>query len=394
MVLKHGRNMIEPIITSILDTDLYKISMSRYVLEQYPLAEVEYEFICRNKDVKLGFLKDMVLEQIGYLKNLTLTYSELEYLKTIRFLSEEYLSFLDNYRFDPDRQITVGEKDGQLTISVRGKWIDTILYEVPLLAIVNELYFGETTSFLDVRLAGEKRLMDKIELINQYPTFCFTDFGTRRRYSKDWQKYVVETLKQFCPQLVGTSNVKLAMDVGLKAIGTFAHEIPMCHLALVDDIRQAQKRAFYTWMETYGADNGIALSDTFTTKAFFIDFDYTLATNYSGIRQDSGNPIEFGRRAINHYRKLGIDPRTKTIIFSDGLTVPRAIEIYKEFVGRVGVSFGIGTSLQNDMGVKPLNIVIKVIKCNGKNVVKLSDDIGKAIGDSNVIEKLKKIYDL
>lgn len=385
---------MEQIITSMLDTDSYKISMQRYVLEQYPLADVEYEFICRNKDVKLGFLKDKVEEQVNLLKNVRLTNSEVDYLKTIRFLSEEYISFLKDFAFDPCHHVFIDNNDGNLSIRIKGKWINTILYEVPILSIVNELYFRETSEFNSIRGCGERNLYDKINIIRQYPTFCFADFGTRRRYSKEWQKYVVETLKKYCPQLIGTSNVKLAMDLGLKAIGTFAHEIPMCHLALVDDIRQAQKRAFYTWMETYGTDNGIALTDTFTTKAFFKDFDYTLARNYSGVRQDSGNPIEFGRNMIEHYKKLGIDSRTKSIVFSDGLDVPKAIEIYKEFVGKIGVSFGIGTNLTNSLGVTPLNIVIKVVSCNGKPVVKLSDDIGKCIGNKSVVENLKKVYSL
>lgn len=382
------------IITSILDTDMYKITMQKYALEQYPLAEVEYEFICRNKNVKLGFLKDKVIEQIDGLRGVKLNPEELDYLKTIRFLSDEYLSFLNNYEFNPSKQVAVNDIDGQLTISIKGKWIDTILYEVPVLAIVNELYFKEISDFNSIRGCGERNLIDKINLIRQYPTFCFADFGTRRRYSKEWQEYIVRNLKLACPQLIGTSNVRLAMLSNLKAVGTMAHEIFQCSLAFVDDVRQAQKRAFYTWLATYGTDNGIALTDTFTTKAFFKDFDYTLANAFSGTRQDSGNPFEFGRNMIEHYKKLGIDPRTKSIVFSDGLTIHKAIDIYKEFVGKIGVSFGVGTSLTNDLSVIPLNIVIKVVRCNGRPVVKLSDDVSKAIGDKDVIGLLKKAYDL
>lgn len=385
---------MEPIITSILDSDLYKLSMQKYVLEQYPNANVEYEFICRNKEVKLGFLKDKVIEQVNSLKDVVLTLDEHAYLSKIRYLTYDYISFLNQYRFNPEAQVFIDNKDGDLQIRIKGKWIDTILYEVPVLAIVNELYFKETTNFNDVKEFGIVNLANKIGLVKQYPTFKFSDFGTRRRYSKDWQRYVVTELKTNCPQLVGTSNVKLAMDLGLTPVGTMAHEIPMCHLSLVDDIRQAQKRAFYTWMESYGTDNGIALSDTFTTKAFFKDFDYVLASNYKGVRQDSGNPIEFGYKVIEHYTKLGIDPKTKTIIFSDGLDIPKAITIFKEFVGLIGVSFGIGTSLTNNLGVAPLNIVIKVVSCNGKTVIKLSDDVTKAIGDPEMIERVKRIYDL
>jgi len=385
---------MEPIVTSMIDTDSYKINMQNYVFKQHPLAEVEYDFVCRNKDVNLGFLKDEIVEQVNNLRDIRLTKQEADYLRAVRFLSKEYLDFLENFEFNPEKHVIIESVDKKLFIKIKGKWIDTILYEVPILAIVNELYFRETSEFNTIRGVGERNLRDKINLIRQYPTFHFADFGTRRRYSKAWQEYVVKELKRHCPQLIGTSNVKLAMELGIKAIGTIAHEIIQCNLAFVDDIRQAQKRAFYTWMETYGTDNGIALSDTFTTKAFFKDFDFVLANNFQGVRQDSGSPIEFGRNMINHYKKMGIDPITKTIVFSDGLTVPKAIEIYKEFVGLIGVSFGIGTSLTNDLSVTPLNIVIKVTRCNGLPVIKLSDDITKAIGDKEMIEKVKKAYDI
>jgi nicotinate phosphoribosyltransferase len=243
-----------------------------------------------------------------------------------------------------------------------------------------------------LRFEGENRLRNKIDIIRQYPRFTLTDFGTRRRYSARWQRYVVETLKQTCPQLVGTSNVKLALDLGIKPIGTVAHEFFSAHLALVDNIVEAQKRALHVWLQEYDNNLGHALTDTFTTDAFFRDFGVVLSNAFQGVRHDSGDPIEFGYKAIAHYKKMGIDPKTKSIVFSDGLDIPKAIEIYKEFAGLIGLGFGVGTNLTNDLGVTPLNIVIKLVECNGRPVVKLSDNPGKAIGDKGTIDKVKKAF--
>ena len=384
---------MKPIIDSILQTDLYKMTMGQCVFHQYQNATVAYTFICRNKGVKLGFLADQIKEQIDSMKDLSLARYEKDYLGTLSFMSHDYLNHLENFRFNP-AQIECIDVKGDLVLNIKGKWFETILWEVPILAIVNQLYFEATSEFKTIEGEGNRRLRDKINLIRQHPRFIFADFGTRRRYSADWQRHVVETFHANCPQLIGTSNVKLAMECGIKPIGTMAHEWPSAHIALVDNIREAQKRAFYVWLQEYGSDLGIALTDTFTTKAFYKDFDRTLANGFSGVRQDSGDAITFGREMINHYKKINIDPRTKSIVFSDGLDVPKAIEIYKEFTGLVGLSFGIGTSITNDLGCDPLNIVIKLVECNGRPVVKISDNITKAIGDKDVINKIKIAYDI
>ncbi len=395
---------MEQIITSILDTDLYKLTMQQCVFHQYPNATAKYVFKCRNKGIKLGFLAPLINEQIKTMANLSLTQNEEFWAREkLPFLTDDYFTYLRNYRFKPEQVNCYAEKislngnsknvipDSELIIEIEGPWVETILYEVPILAIVNELYFRETSEFKTIEGRGIQNLKDKMNLIRQYPTLTIAEFGTRRRYSGDWQKYILTELIRNCPQVVGTSNIKLAMDLNIKPIGTMAHEYISAHLALAH-MPVAQKRAMHVWLQEYGTNLGIALTDTFTSDAFLRDFDFVLANTFAGVRHDSGDPVEFGRKFIAHYKKLGIDPRTKTIVFSDGLDVPEAIRIYKEFTGLIGVSFGIGTNLTNDLGVTPLNIVIKLIECNGKNVCKLSDNPGKAMGDVKTVEIVKGIY--
>jgi len=366
--------------------------MQQCVFHQYPNANGKYVFKCRNKDVKLGFLAERVKEQINAMSTINLSIDEEVYLShRLNFLSEDYITYLRNYKFNPS-QVFVADIEGELVIEIKGLWKSTILWEVPVLAIVNELYFRETSDFKTIEATGYGILKDKINLIKQYPTLTIAEFGTRRRYSREWQKFVLGELVKNCPQVVGTSNVKLAMDLGIKAIGTQGHEYFSAHLALVDRLETAQKRAMHVWLQEYGNSLGTVLTDTFTVDAFLKDFDIVLARTFQGVRHDSGDPIVFGEKIIKHYKGWGIEPKTKTIVFSDGLDIPEAIRIFKQFVGRIGISFGIGTNLTNNLGVTPLNIVIKLVECNGQPVVKLSDNPSKAIGDPDMIEKVKKAY--
>ena len=403
------------IIKHMTDDDLYKFSMMQAVFHQYPEACGEYEFKCRNKDVKLGFLKDEIEAEVKNLENLKLDEKEYDFLMSLGYFKKDYLDYLKDFRYNAKNCDISCTPEGDLTIEIHGKWVETILFEVKVLAIVNELYFRYKTKddpwvskfedqagvlITDMDLTklggclaeGGQRLWEKTKLLKEYPRLTFAEFGTRRRFSGAWQKYVATYLHKECPQMVGTSNVRLAMELGVKPVGTVAHEWFMGHLGIVDDVRQAQKRALHVWLQEYDRNLGTALTDTFTTDAFFNDFGEVLANEFSGVRHDSGDAIEFGYKTIEHYKKLGIDPRTKTIIFSDGLDIPTTIKIYKEFTGLIGVSFGIGTNLSNDTGHTPLNIVIKLLELNGTPLVKLSDNTGKTMGDPEMVKKVKEAY--
>lgn len=387
-------NANEPIIDTLLQQDLYKLTMQQVVFHQYPNAVVRYQFVCRNKGVKLGFLVDKVRREIDSLANLRITDEEAAYLQTYTFFKNDYIEFLKSFRMNPSL-LSVKNVNGDLSIKAEGKWVDTILFEIFVLSIVNELYFRTTTKFSDLEAYAKMRLFAKIEIIRKYPQLKISEFGTRRRYSKKWQEYVLRKLIEMAPNnIVGTSNVYLAMKLGIRAHGTMAHEFISAHLGLVERISDAQKRAFYSWLQEYDNSLGTALTDTFTTKAFFRDFGVVLSNGFSGMRHDSGDPFEFARNCIAHYKKMGIDPKTKFLIFSDGLDVNKAVEIWKAFAGEIGLAFGIGTNLTNDMAeeVKALNIVMKLIWCNGVECVKLSDNPGKIMGDLVMAEEVKKAY--
>lgn len=385
--------MNEPIITSRIDTDYYKLSMGQLVYHQYPNVQVKYEFRCRNKGVKLGFLRGQVRDQIDMLGDLRLTGSEESWMRNnLPCLTYDYIDYIKNTRMNPEH-VGVREKDGDLEIYTNGLWAEDIPFEVPILSIVNELYFRHISPMSnELTNEGLKRLNWKIKKLAKHPRITMAEFGTRRRFSKSWQNFVFGRLVDDCPNVVGTSNVSLAHRFHKKAIGTMAHEYISAHLALVERLGVAQKRAMHIWLQEYGTNLGIALTDTFTTDAFLRDFDVVLAREFSGVRHDSGDPIEYGHKIIAHYKKLGIDPRTKVIVFSDGLDIPTAIKIFETFTGLIGISFGIGTNLTNDLGVTPLNIVMKLLECNGVPVVKLSDDAGKAIGDPDMIRQTRMAY--
>ena len=390
---------MRPIIKSLLDTDLYKLTMLQAYYHQYPNATGKWVFHCRNKDIKLGFLADEVLDQVRSLRSLLLVKEEADYLLSLGYFKEDFVRWFQNdFEINLDNLKVYSDDEGQLQITVEGKLTEVNILEVYTLAIVNELYFQHDLKesgyvLEDVEKEGRFRLETKVEQLEDYPQLKFAEFGTRRRYSAEWQDFVVGYLVKNCPKnIVGTSNVGLAMKHGIKPIGTVAHEWTMSHLGLVDRLEQAQGRALHVWQQEYGDDLGIALTDTFTSEAFFRDFQFPTARAYDGVRQDSGDPIEFGEKMIAHYEKVGIDARRKFIIFSDGLTIEKAINIWRHFAGRVGVSFGIGTSLSNDVGRTPLNIVMKLLVCNGVDLVKLGDDAGKNMGEDYQVKAVKKAY--
>ena len=387
------------IIKSILDCDVYKFYMQDFVYSLYPTAVVKYQFICRNKDVKLGFLKDKVENEIYSLDDLRFQEGEIEYLRSQKVFHENYLSWLEkDFKLKTRENIVIYEKDGDLKIDIVGRWCEVILFEIYILAIVNELYFRQRHDFS--YKVGQENLNEKIRLLNENPDLKLIEFGTRRRFSREWQdQYVVKWLKEKCNNLIGTSNVFLAKKYNIPVIGSQAHEIFSAHLSLVDNIAYAQKQTLYMWMAHFdnntSLDLGIALTDTFTTQAFFSDFKHSAAIAYKGVRHDSGDPFEFGEKVIKHYESMGINPKEKFIVFSDGLNIPKSIKIHNYFGDRIKVKvFGVGTDLSNDLGCKALNIVIKLIECNGKPCVKISDNPSKAIGDAEMIKRVKIAYNI
>jgi len=401
----------QPIVTSLLDTDLYKFSMLQAAWNQYPEARVTYAFTCRTPLISvtksgepkytLSQLVDIseLHRQIEFLKEIPLQPDEAEYLVGLDYMKESFLS--DVVNTCPMQKVFVKAivlPDGNISIKISGYWWEAILYEVPVLAIISELAMNSLRKiagqdmYLETARVGLAKLNDKIKLLREFPGVKFADFGTRRRYSKAWHDTVVGTLQARCKNCIGTSNLWLARKYGMKPIGTVAHEWTMAHLGLVDRPRQAQGRALHVWQQEFGSRLGIALTDTFTTDAFFQDFDFPLARAYDGIRHDSGCPHVFTEKAIAHYESVGIDPKRKTIIYSDGLDFPKMIEIWKRYAGEVGIAFGIGTNLTNDVGLTPMNIVIKLTQCNGKPCIKLSDVPGKEMGDPGMIQMVKDVY--
>lgn len=364
---------------SILDTDFYKLTMQQAVLEHYSDVEVSYKFTNRRPQDTCFTQKfaENFRESLEGIANLRLQPDEKKWLKeNYSFLKPQYLEYLANYQFNPS-EVDFQVEDELLNITITGPWHSTILWEVPLMAMISELYFEEKN------YEGQKeKIILKGQKLND--AGCkFADFGTRRRRSLATQDLVVSQLKQF-PNFVGTSNVYLAKKYGLKAIGTQAHEWIMGVSAL-ESLRHANRYSMKKWNETYGANLGTVLPDTFGLDAFFADFNLYYASLFDSIRHDSGCPFKFTDRVIDHYKKLKIDPISKTIIFSDGLNIDLAIELNNYCKNKIKCAFGIGTNFTNDFHTKALNMVIKLFSVNGIPVVKLSEETTKATGEANAL---------
>lgn len=384
---------LSPIIVSLLDTDLYKFNMNQVMFHKHTNLNGTYLFKCRNKGVV--FTDEMVDEinaQIDHLCTLRFTDEELDYLNSLRFIKSDYVEFLRLWH--PIRKYVECHKkedNGELYIEVSGPLFSVMQFEIYLLEIVNEVYFRMSYNYLDLVTAARYKLDAKMnDFMNHKYNFKFAEFGCRRRLSREWQDHVVSTLLQ-SPHCVGTSNVYLAMKYGCKPIGTYAHEYVQMYQGVPGvTLAYTNKMAMDEWFEEYQGDNGTALTDTLGTDLFLMDFNRLQANCYTGVRHDSGDPIEWGEKLIAHYQKLGIDPKTKTLLFSDSLDFDRAQVIYDHFKDRINVSFGIGTYLSNDTNVAPLNIVIKLQYVNGYPVAKLSDNPGKTMcQDEGYIEYLK-----
>ena len=369
------------IINSLLDTDLYKFTMQQAVWSQFPKAHVEYAFKCRSTEVDLSPYADEIRSEIDHLCSLRLTDDEAAFLRSIRFIKPGYVDSLRQLSLESASVTIKTEPTFSLTIS--GNWYQTILFEVPILAIINEVYFRNTQpDDAENRRVGANRLAEKCDAINASPVrLNIIEFGTRRRYSHDWQEHVITTLKERVgPALIGTSNVGFAHRLGLRPFGTMAHEFLQAGQAFAP-VADSQKYAFECWMQEYRGDLGIALSDVAGMNAFFRDFDLLFSKAYDGARHDSGDPYEWGEKLIAHYESKAIDPKTKSAVFSDGLDIATAIALTRHFEGRIKTQMGIGTNLTNDLGFKALQIVLKLTRCNGRPVVKVSDTPGKAMSD-------------
>ncbi len=387
------------IIRSLLDTDLYKFTMMQVVLHQFPAAQVEYRFKCRTPGVQLAPHLEEISREIEALGELRFRDEELSYLRNLRFMKSDFVDFLALFHFNRKYiEARAGSVPGEIEIVIRGPWLHTILFEIPVLAIVSEVYFRRTQPGADLA-EGRRRLRAKIERVRQVDPaleFKISDYGTRRRFSFDWHEEIIHALKSEIPHsFAGTSNVLLAMRHGVTPLGTLAHEYMQACQALGPRLRDAQIYALDKWAQEYRGDLGIALSDTYGTEAFLRDFDMYFCKLFDGARHDSGDPFSWGERMIAHYQKNRVDPLSKTLIFSDQLSVPLAIEIAQRFHGRIRTAFGIGTNLTNDVGFEPINIVIKMIECNGQPVAKVSDAPGKTVSmDPGYLAYLRQVYGL
>ena len=385
---------LEPIILSLLDTDLYKFNMDQVIFHKHTDLSGEYYFRCRNEGIV--FTPEMfreINEQIDHLCSLRFRKDELDYLRGIRFIKNDYVEFLRLWHPIRDYVETELSEEGELSIVVRGPLFSAMQFEIYLLEIVNEVYFRMKYDYAALLKGAEERLEEKIRAFQggKY-TFRFAEFGCRRRLSRTWQDVVVRRFCRETENCVGTSNVWLARKYGVMPIGTYAHEFVQMYQG-IDSIPLAYTNhyALDDWYDEYRGDNGTALTDTITTDLFLLDFNRAMVNNFTGVRHDSGDPYEWGEKIIAHYEKYGVDPRTRQLLFSDSLDFDRAQALYDHFKDRSKVSFGIGTFCSNDTGVTPLNIVIKLQTVNGRAVAKLSDTPGKAMcRDMDYLEYLKR----
>lgn len=394
------------IINSLLENDLYKFSMGQAIYHQFSGYKTTWTFKCRNKDVRFtSEMVDEIKEQVKAYCSLRFTKEELDYLRGIKWLKESYISFL--HLWQPQYEDFTISKVAEcgLAIEAKGTWLNTSMYEIPVLAIVNEVYFRMAYNYDELLDSFKVRLEEKAKSLEQkkYYLSTFSEFGLRRRLSAEAQELAVRRFKQMMDEqkypmseFIGTSNVYLAKKYGVKPVGTMAHEWIMCTGQGNHKHNPAYSNwyALDSWVKEYGILNGIALTDTITTDCFLKDFQLTYSTLFSGVRHDSGDPKEWGDKMIEHYRNLGIDPMTKTLLFSDSLDFEKANELFWYFKDRAKVAFGIGTYLSNDTCVPALNIVMKVTECNNCPVAKISDTPGKGMCKSvEYVDYLQRCID-
>ncbi len=392
-----------PIVQDLLENDLYKFTMWQALLHSHPAAQAEYRFVCRNRPaLPLAELAPAVNAELDQLCSLSFTPEALAYLSQLRFLRSDFIDFLSVFRFQR-RFIEVRAAGEQLEIVARGPLVHVMGFEIFVLYIVSELYFRRAARGTDALARAEERLEQKIQLLRGHEAeltqtperpFVFFDFGLRRRCSAAWQARVVGRLAEAVPTYFrGTSNVLLAQRYGLTPIGTMAHEYLQAYQAFGSRLRDFQKAALEGWVQEYRGDLGIALTDVVGMDAFLNDFDLYFAKLFDGLRHDSGDPVAWGEKAIAHYQRLQIDPATRRLVFSDSLDLERSLTLYRHFQGRIQTAFGIGTHLTNDTPIAPLNLVMKIVRCNGEPVAKLSDAPGKTLcTDETFLRYLRQVF--
>lgn len=385
-------------ILSILDNDFYKFTMQHAVVQLFPRAKAKYQFINRGKHPFPDGFGELLKKAVKEMESLKLSKEEKKYLeKTCPYLAPTYLDFLQGYRYDSN-EVEITQNGAELSVKVSGLWYRAIMWEVPIMSLICELYYEATHQ---QRISDEEVIALAQEKISKYKALdiSLAEFGTRRRHSYQVHDLTTKTLVESGKNtFIGTSNVHLAMKHQTKPIGTHAHEWFMFHGAKFG-FKMANLLGLENWSDVYRGDLGIALSDTYTSEVFFTQFDKKFSKLFDGVRHDSGDPLEFADMTIQHYENNGIDPKTKTIIFSDGLNYEKVERIAKYCRDRIRISFGVGTSLTNDVGLKPMNIVIKMIEALPEEgawtpVIKLSDEKNKHTGDPETIELAKKLLDI
>ncbi|MEO8058293.1 MAG: nicotinate phosphoribosyltransferase [Burkholderiales bacterium] len=391
---------MQPVISSLLDTDLYKFTMWQTMLHRHPQTQAEYTFVCRNEPAyPLAELLAEVNQQLDHLCSLSFAPEDLAYLGGLRFMRSDFVDFLRIFHFQREF-ISASVLNGKLEIVANGPQVHVMAFEIYVLAIVNELYFRRFEQAPALQ-EGRKRLLAKINRLREFEQepkrrhpFEFFDFGVRRRFSGDWQREVVDTFKREVPQFFkGCSNVLYARDLDLVPIGTMAHEYLQTYQTLGVRLRDFQRAALEDWVQEYRGDLGTALTDVVGMDAFLGDFDLYFAKLFDGLRHDSGDPVVWGEKALVHYEKLRIDAHTKRLVFSDGLDFEKSIALYRHFADRTQTGFGIGTNLTNDMGLRTLHIVMKLTHANHQPVAKLSDSPGKLLcDDETFLAYLRQVF--
>lgn len=399
---------LNPIISSLLETDLYKFSMGQAIYHQYPSYKTKWAFKCRNTDVK--FTSEMIeeiKEQIKHYCTIRFNEDELSYLSSIEWLHEDYVAYLRLWkpRYE-DFDISADDSCG-LFLEATGTWLNTSMYEIPILAIVNEVYFRMAHNYDELFEQYKRKFNEKLNwlLDGTYNIGLFSEFGLRRRLSSEAQDLAVKKLcenngKYKDSYCVGTSNVYLAKKYGVKPVGTMAHEYIMCigQGNPMYNPAYSNKLAMDSWTKEYGVLNGTYLTDTIGDATTHLDMGYTYSISFSGVRHDSGDPYKWGDEWVKHYEKYynkyhdeRVNPKNKTLLFSDSLNFQKASKLYEYFKDRIKVAFGIGTYISNDTDISPLNIVMKVVECNEGPVAKLSNSEGKTMcKDNEYVEYLKK----